>query len=90
MMNHWMFRCKDVSQLISRSMDEDLGFWTRMGIWFHLKMCHLCRRYRDQLHVISQAVSKMGPDPDAKAPAVSLPKDAAEKISAHLENLISS
>ncbi len=54
MINHWTFRCKDVSELISRSMDDPLPLRIRMGIRFHLMMCRFCRNYRKQLLIISR------------------------------------
>ena len=87
MINHWMFRCKDITRLISRSLDEDLGAWERFGIWLHLRMCGLCRRYRDQLSLISDAVSTFRAERDSRPPAVPLPEDAAERIKAHLKSL---
>ena len=48
-MRHWLFSCKQISRLISDSMDRQLPLTTRMGIRFHLMMCALCRRYKKQL-----------------------------------------
>ena len=59
MINHWTFRCKDVSMLISRSMDEKMPLRIRMGIRFHLMMCSLCRNYKKQLWIIHKAVQKL-------------------------------
>lgn len=44
--------CKDMTALISRSMDERLGFWERFGYKLHLLYCRACRRYRNQLHTL--------------------------------------
>jgi len=48
-MRHWMFSCKKITGMISESMDRKLPLSRRMGIRFHLMMCALCRRYRQQL-----------------------------------------
>lgn len=87
MMNHWMFKCEEISALISRSMDEDLGWWKRFGIWFHLKMCHLCAAYKDQLQIISQAIAKVESHTTEPEGMTRLPKDAAESIKSHLKEL---
>ena len=34
-MKHWMFRCKDVSQKVSQSMDDPLPYYQRMAIRIH-------------------------------------------------------
>ena len=46
---HWMFSCKDVSQLVSESMDRSLPFYQRVLIRMHLMMCKYCARFKNQL-----------------------------------------
>jgi hypothetical protein len=38
----WMLSCKDVSQLISESMDRSLPFYRRVLVRLHLLMCKYC------------------------------------------------
>ena len=87
MINHWTFRCKDVSDLISRSMDEKLPLKIRMGIKFHLMMCHLCLNYKNQLNLIRKAILKLEIDKDADSATTHLPDQARQKIKDHLKNL---
>ena len=54
-MGHWMFECKEISQLVSESMDRKLPLYRRLGIRFHLMMCKLCTRYEKQLQFIRDA-----------------------------------
>ena len=61
MINHWIFRCKDISALVSRSMDEKLPLHQRLGIKFHLMMCHLCRKYKNQLTLLGAALKSIDP-----------------------------
>ena len=56
-MNHWMFRCNDVSQKVSQSMDDDLPLHQRMAIWIHLLMCRYCLRFRNQMKQLRKAMS---------------------------------
>jgi hypothetical protein len=49
MKNAWVFNCRDVAEKISRSMDERLPLYQRLGIRFHISMCRLCARHRRQL-----------------------------------------
>jgi len=51
-MNHWMFRCSDVSQLVSRSMDTPLPLYRRLGVRAHLMICRYCRLFQRQLFAI--------------------------------------
>ncbi len=52
---HWMFSCKDVSQLLSESMDRGLPFYQRLLMRMHLLMCKYCARCREQFEVIRAA-----------------------------------
>ena len=44
-----MLSCKDVTKLVSESMDRPLPFGKRAGVWLHLRICRFCERYRRQL-----------------------------------------
>jgi hypothetical protein len=48
--------CHDMTRLISQSQDAPLPFATRVRMWFHYRMCALCRRYRDQIAFIGKAL----------------------------------
>jgi hypothetical protein len=77
MIKHWIFNCKDISSLLSRSMDKKLPLSTRLGIKFHLMMCKFCRRYEKQLLIIHAAFKE--------EIIVPLPKSIREKIKATLQ-----
>ncbi len=87
MINHWIFRCKDISHLISRSMDQKLPLRIRLGIKFHLMMCNLCLRYKKQLDLICSAFSTIENDKDNDSFITPLPNKAKEKIKKNLEDL---
>lgn len=44
-----MLSCKEVSVLVSESLDHKLPFRQRMAVRIHLLMCRFCARYRKQL-----------------------------------------
>jgi len=64
--------------MISESMDRKLPLGRRMGIRFHLMMCSLCRRYRQQLLFI-RSVLRLDRQADDSA-SQTLPGNARERI----------
>ncbi len=44
-----MLSCRDITQLISESMDTSLPIGKRIGVRVHLLMCKFCARYERQL-----------------------------------------
>jgi hypothetical protein len=59
-MKVWMFNCREVSRLVSESMDRDLGILERTGIRFHLMMCRHCARFGQQLRWIRNMIRSQG------------------------------
>ena len=44
-----MSRCKDITKLISDSMERKLSLWQRIDLRLHLILCGLCRRFQANL-----------------------------------------
>lgn len=80
MMHHWMFNCKEVSRMISESMDRSLPIHHRMGIRIHLLMCKLCSRYRKQLLILRKAIMLHQKQVEGIPLPDSLPWEARERI----------
>ena len=51
-----MLSCKDVTRLISESMDRSLPLGKRIGVRVHLLICKFCARYERQLILIRETV----------------------------------
>ncbi|MGD8702723.1 MAG: hypothetical protein PVG51_02410 [Desulfosarcina sp.] len=80
-MNHWMFRCKDVSQKVSLSMDMSLPLHHRLAIRVHLVMCRYCARFRRQLMLLRTTSRLIDGDLPSSDPAFSkLSNQARERI----------
>ena len=49
---HWMYSCKDVSQMLSESMDRSLPFYQRVLMRLHLLMCKYCSRCKEHFEAL--------------------------------------
>ena len=86
---HWMFSCKDVSQLLSESMDRSLPFYQRMLIRLHLLMCKYCSRLKEHfeaLRTASRHEELFGNELDASR---ALSNDGKERLNEFLKNNLS-
>jgi len=68
-----MPNCKEVTELVSMSMDEPMPFFTRIRMWMHLAMCRYCSRFRRQLLFIRDAlrVTPVPPESGPEEPGLS-------------------
>ena len=51
----WMYSCKEVSEMVSNSMDRALPFYQRLLIRMHLLMCKYCTLCREQFETLRAA-----------------------------------
>ena len=80
-MNHWMFRCKDVSQKVSLAMDVSLPLHHRLAIRFHLMMCRYCARFRRQMMMLRTLSRDIDDDPSpADTTTATLSDETRERI----------
>lgn len=83
-----MLRCREISKLVSESMDRDLPVRTRIGLRMHLAMCRMCSGFARQMRLIRRAVRE-APEriaPDESTPEAKLPEEARDRIKAALRN----
>ncbi len=81
--------CKEVSRLLSESMERKLSFWERMGLWFHLSMCKLCKGFSKDLQQLREAARRHAEDvenDDAADSDAVLSSEARERMKRVLEN----
>ena len=83
-----MLSCKDVTQLISRSMDHSLPIGKRTGVRVHLLMCKFCARYERQLLLIRETVRRIVAmeETPGERPGETLSEEAKERIRKSLRN----
>lgn len=73
-----MLSCKDVTRLLSESMDRSLPLGKRIGVYVHLLMCRFCARYERQLVLIRETLRQLGSTEDQAGGALS--EEARERI----------
>ena len=79
--------CKEVSRLVSESMEMKLPLRKRIGLWIHLSMCRLCKGFARQLRVIQAAAKEHGESEDDTSLAdATLSDDARERIRRAMQN----
>ena len=79
-MKHWMFRCSDVSQKVSRSLDVSLPFHHRLAVRMHLLMCRYCARFRRQLIMLRKMSRHVDDDPSTETTTAPLSKETRDRI----------
>ena len=87
MINHWMFRCRDISEKISKSMDTALPVRYRIAVWLHLRMCRYCTRFRQQLILLRAAGRSMRNGYSEEDAAETLSEEAKARIREKLRTL---
>ena len=83
-----MLSCKDVTRLISESMDTSLPLGERIGVRIHLLICRFCARDKRQLLLIRETLRRLVAAEDrSEGPAgETLSEEARERIKRALRN----
>jgi hypothetical protein len=55
--------CAEASELMSQALDEPLGLAERIALRGHLLACRSCRRFRDQLNLLRDALREIASEP---------------------------
>jgi len=85
-MNHWMFKCKEVTRMVSESLDRKLPLYQRIGVRIHLLMCKFCSRFKRQLLFLRETIRlhvERGEDTEL---STKLPPEARERIRKSIQN----
>ena len=83
-----MLSCKDVTRLISESMDHSLPLGKRIGVRVHLLICRFCARYERQLLLLRETARQLVATEEGprESPEDTLPEEAKERIRRSLRN----
>lgn len=53
-----MLTCKEVSKLVSQSLDRRLSLVERVGLRMHFLLCEGCRQFREHMAFIRRACQR--------------------------------
>lgn len=87
-----MLNCKDMTKLISESLDRKISLFQRMELWMHIMMCSMCRRFRSNALALRRQIrAAKTPDEGSVSRSVGvhvtspLPADAKQRIARVIE-----
>ena len=75
-----MLSCKEVSRLVSESLDRRLPIRQRLAIRMHLLFCRSCTQFRRQLLLIKDAVGHLQDDIEKAVSSSPLTQEARERM----------
>ena len=58
-----MLKCRDMAELVTHYLENDLPANTRFAVRLHLWMCGACRTYVDQMRRTREFLADMPPPP---------------------------
>ena len=64
-----MLNCRQVTRLVSQSMDVRLGWYQRLAVRVHLFYCVWCRRYAAQIQFLRNAAKELAVEAPSTSPA---------------------
>lgn len=79
-MLQWMFSCREVTRLVSESLDRKLPFLQRIGVRIHFLMCKLCPEAKKQMLFIRAAMRSLTPESSALESEGSLSQEARDRM----------
>lgn len=82
-----MLTCKEVTRLVSESLDRTLPLSQRLALRIHFMMCRYCRRFREQVIFIRALVNQLSGEKETESPPewMSLSEQARGRILQTLE-----
>lgn len=75
-----MLTCKEISKLVSDSLDRKLPVRQRIGVRFHLMMCSMCRAYEKQTHLLRKMMHSYARLKDGNTASEHLSEQARQRI----------
>lgn len=81
-----MLTCKEITQLISESLDGKLPLWSRVKIRLHFMVCSMCAGFRKDLLHIRDESQRYSDEADDSGLDVRLSDEARNRMRKTLES----
>lgn len=76
-----MLTCKEASFLASKKLDKKLTWRESIGLFLHIAMCGLCRRYAKEIKALHRLMLKAGKSGQSLLPeSVKLSEQSRDRI----------
>lgn len=77
-----MLSCKEVTQLVSESLDRKLPLRQRLGVRMHLFFCKACAHFQEQMLFLRQALRRYAARAHDSEPysSASLPPEVRDRV----------
>jgi hypothetical protein len=82
-----MLNCREVTRLVSQSMEARLAWHQRVGVRLHLLYCVWCRRYASQVQFLRKAAKGLVTETENTSGS-KLSPDAKEQMRKRLEEAL--
>ena len=80
-----MLNCRQITRLVSRSMDGRLAWHQRLAVRVHLLYCVWCRRYAAQIKFLRKAARQLATEPH-EGSTHKLSSEAKARLNARLQD----
>ena len=83
-----MLNCKEISILVSESIDRNLTLWQRLSVRIHVAACRFCRQFRkDIIHIHKRTGEQIDDiDTDFNDTGVKLSAESLERMKRQIES----
>ena len=80
-------KCQEAAELVSSSLDGELGAVERWALRLHLLVCRACRQYRRQIRVLRKLLAETRTETEAGEALAgeSIPQELRKRLRAILE-----
>jgi len=84
--NKLMITCKESTYLVSKKQQDKLSFAEKMQLQFHLMVCSYCRRFANQIALITKGIIRLRANIEQQNTSITLSSEQKDKMKEALKN----